>query len=313
MAAGSKLEFGFRDLPGPRRDLIGYGRQAPKVFWPDGARVAVSLVINYEEGSEASHPAGDGRDEHFAELAYPKDPAVRDLATESIHQYGSRAGIWRLARLLDEYGLACTFFAAAVALELNPAVGDYIRASGHEACCHGWRWEELPPLSREEEKARLEAAVASIERTCGERPRGWYSRRASVHTRELLVEEGGFVYDSDAFDDDLPYFVDVKGSRHLVIPYTFVTNDVRFLQELADPTSFYDTCRRGLDYLWEEGATNPRMMSIGLHPRWIGQPARMSALRQLVEHALAKGGVWFARRIDIAEWWLENHAEFRAA
>jgi len=304
---GVTLEFRFRDdLPGPKRELVGYGRRGFDVSWPNGARVAVSLVVNYEEGSEASHPAGDARDEHFAEFAYPKDPAVRDLATESVHQYGSRAGVWRLARLLDEYKLPCTFFAAAVALELNPEVSAYVREAGHEVCSHGWRWEDLPPLGRDEERRRLRAAVESIERTVGERPLGWYSRRASVHTRELVVEEGGFVYDSDAFDDDVPYFVQVLGRRHLVVPYSFVTNDVRFLQDFSDPTSFVDTCTRAFDELWREGG---RMLSVGLHPRWIGQPARLSALRQFVEHALGRGEVWFARRIDIARFWLDRFGE----
>jgi peptidoglycan/xylan/chitin deacetylase (PgdA/CDA1 family) len=294
------------------RDLIGYGREVPKVRWPGEARVAVSLVMAYEEGSEYSWAAGDGRSEALAEIAYPKHPAGRDFSTESVFQYGSRAGIWRLARLLDELDIKCTFFGCAVAYELNPAVGRYIQEAGHESACHGWRWEDVFALSREEELEHLRAAVASMEQTCGERPRGWVSRTLrSPHTRELLAEVGGFVYDSDAFDDDLPYFVENRGERHLVVPYTMVHNDTRFVTgTYGDPTAFLDHCRRAFDYLWEEGATHPRMMSIGLHPRWVGQPARASALREFLLYALEKGDVWFARRIDIAHWWIEHYAEF---
>ena len=230
-----------------------------------------------------------------------------------MYEYGRRAGIWRLARLLDEFQLKCTFFGCAVAFEENPDVGRYIQEAGHEPCCHGWRWEQPYTLSREQEKTQLDAAVASIARTCGERPRGWYSfTPASLHTRELLVEEGGFVYDSDAFNDDLPYFVEVKGSRHLVVPYSLVYNDARFLagQGYTDPTSFFDYCKRALDYLWREGETHPRMISIGLHARWAGQAGRAAALRDFIEYALEKGQVWFARRLDIANWWIERHEEF---
>lgn len=302
-----------QDVPGPRRKYVGYGRNAPRVVWPEGARVAVSIVLNYEEGSEYSKAAGDGRNEGLAEIPYAMDPAYRDLAVESVYEYGSRAGVWRLQRLFDALDIKVTFFAAAVALERNPEVAAWLREAGHEPCSHGWRWEEVWTLSREEEKAHLEAAIKSIEETCGARPLGWYCRYGpSVHTRELLVEEGGFVYDSDAYNDDLPYYVEVKGIQHLVIPYSFTYNDARFVlpQGHSGPEAFFDQLRRGLDYLWDEGETHPRMMSIGLHPRLIGQAARTSALKQFIEYAQDKGGVWFARRIDIANWWNEHHHEF---
>ena len=201
----------------------------------------------------------------------------------------------------------------AAAYELNRAVGRHVQAAGHEPAGHGWRWDNLYTLSREEERANLRRAIESIEQTCGERPRGWYSRTLpSRNTRELLVEEGGFVYDSDAFDDDLPYFVEVGGNRHLILPYTMVQNDSRFMpgQGYSDPFSFFDHCKRAYDYLWDEGATRPRMMSIGLHARWAGQPARASAVKEFIEYALGKGDVWFARRIDIANWWIDHHEEF---
>lgn len=294
------------------RDLIGYGRQGLNVRWPHGARIAISLVLNYEEGSEYSYANGDGRNEIPQEFDYPMPP-IRDLGNESIFDYGSRTGIWRLQRLFDRLKLPVTFFGCAVAFEMNPEVGAYIKEAGHEVCCHGWRWENVSLLDRETERQHLLWAVDSIQRTCGDRPRGWYSRcPASLNTRELLIEEGGFVYDCDSFADDLPFFTRVQEKRHLVIPYSFVTNDSRFLpgQSYSGPDVFLDHCRRTFDYLWEEGETQPKMMSLGLHPRIVGQPSRASALREFLEYCLDRGDVWFARRIDIANWWLENSGSF---
>ena len=298
------------EVPGPLRDLIGYGPDPPDVRWPGGARVALSFIVNYEEGSERSKPAGDDRNESFGELPHGIPPEYRDLRVESVYEYGSRAGIWRLLRLFGAYDIPLTFHAAAVALERNPEVARFIRREGHEACAHGWRWSEQWVLDREEELRRISYAVRSIEETCGQRPRGWYSRYGpSVHTRELLVEHGGFRYDSDAYNDDLPYFVEVNGTRHLVLPYTLIYNDIRFVLApgYTQPDDFFQTCRDGFDYLWDEGAQHPRVMCIGLHPRWAGQPARTAALRRFVDHVLSKGEVWIARRVDIAEYWWEHY------
>lgn len=302
-----------QDVPGPKREYVGYGRHVPRVVWPNDARVAVSFCLNVEESSEYSVVAGDGRNEGLAEIPYLLDPQYRDFCVESVYEYGSRAGVWRVLRLFDKYGIQITFFATAVALERNREVAKWLRESGHEPCCHGWRWEEVWTLSRDEEKAHMDAAIKSMEETCGERPRGWYCRYGpSAHTRDLVVEEGGFVYDSDAYNDDLPYYVEVQGKQHLVLPYTLTYNDARFAVAPghSDPDSFLDQLKRGLDYLWEEGETHPRMMSIGLHPRLIGQAGRTSALRDFIEYAGNKDGVWFARRIDIANWWNEHHLEF---
>ena len=308
------MELVDQDVPGPRRVFPGYGRRQPKVVWPNGAKVAVNLVVNYEEGSEYSKPAGDGRNEGLAEIPYVMDTQYRDLCAESVYEYGSRAGIWRLMRLFDEYDVKVTFYACAVALERNPEVGQWIQEAGHEPCSHGWRWSEHWLFDREQERQHMQWAVESIERTCGERPLGWYCRYGpSVNTRELVVEEGGFVYDADAYNDDLPYFTEVKGKRHLVVPYTLTYNDGRYVlpQGFSGPGDFFDICRRGLDeYLREGEAGYPKMMSIGLHPRWVGQAARVNALREFIEYAQAKGDVWFARRIDIARWWLEHHEEW---
>jgi peptidoglycan/xylan/chitin deacetylase (PgdA/CDA1 family) len=242
------------------------------------------------------------------------DPSVRDLTGESGYEYGSRAGIWRIARALDDYGVRATFLACAVALERNLEVAAYIREQGHEPCCHGWRWEEVFRLTREEEREHMLAAIASLRETCGERPVGWYVRATpSAHTRELLVEEGGFLYDSDAYNDDLPYFVEVLGRQHLVVPYSFVYNDSRFVLApgYAHPDDFTELCSRGLRQLRREGQAGfPKLMSVGVHPRWIGQAGRIDALARLLEEARAAGDVWIATRREIAEWWLAHHHEF---
>lgn len=293
----------------PERDFVGHGRVTPAFRWPHGANVALNFAINYEEGSERSLAFGDDRNEGLAELAREFPAGVRDLATESVYEYGSRAGIWRLARLFDEHDLAVTLFAAAVALERNPAVGEWIAERGHDVCAHGWRWEEHWTLTREEEQRHIALAVESIARMCGARPVGWYCRYGpSEWTRELLVEEGGFLYDSDSYADDLPHQVEVNGTRHLVVPYTFTYNDVRYVSGtgFGSPGDFVDLCRRALDELRREGAAgHPKMMSVGLHPRWSGQAGRTSGLRELVDYALACGDVWIARRRDIAAWWLD--------
>lgn len=301
------------ETPGPKRDMTGYGRHAPRVRWPGDARVAISIVLNYEEGSEYSHPAGDKRNDGLQEVIYAMDPQYRDLAVESVFEYGSRAGVWRLERLLSEFRIPVTFYACAVALERNPEVAAWLREVNHEPCCHGWRWEEVWRLSRAEEMEHIRMAIESIRATTGMRPEGWYCRYGpSVNTRELLIEEGGFTYDSDAYNDDLPYHVDVKGKQHLVVPYSFTYNDGKFglLPGYGSPSDFVDTLKRGFDQLYAEGATHPKMMSIGLHPRLIGQATRISALREFIEYAQSKDKVWFARRIDIARWWQANHASF---
>lgn len=310
------LEMPQRPMQGPARDFIGYGRHVPRVSWPDEARVAVNFVINYEEGSEVQMGA-DGRNESIlGEMALGLEAEYRDLALESVYEYGARAGIWRLARLFDSRRVPVTVFAGAVAVERNREVAAWLRDSPHEICSHGWRWEEVWQLTRDDERAHIHAAVASFESTCGRRPLGWYCRYGpSVHTRELLVEEGGFEYDADAYNDDLPYFVEVGGQRHLVVPYSFTYNDARFVTGTGygAPADFYDNLRRGYDQLWAEGETHPRMMSIGLHPRLVGQASRAHALAEFVDYAQAKGGTWFATRLDIARWWQAHHHSFTAA
>jgi peptidoglycan/xylan/chitin deacetylase (PgdA/CDA1 family) len=296
--------------PGADRDLIGYGGVEPRVRWPGDAHVAVNVVVNYEEGSEYSFPLGDGQNEkHGGEEEYPFSEDKRDLAQESVFEYGSRVGVWRLLRLFAEYDINVTFSACALAFELNPAVPRAARDAGHDLLSHGWRWEEHWRLDRDEEREHIAMAVASFEETWGERPYGYYCRYGpSVNTRELVVAEGGFIYDADAYNDDYPYFVQVGGKDHLVVPYSLTYND---LQGSRTPGDILEYSRRALDELWLEGERGrPKMMSVGLHPRMIGQAGRTSALREFIEHAQQKGNVWFARRLDIAQWWLDHHAEF---
>jgi peptidoglycan/xylan/chitin deacetylase (PgdA/CDA1 family) len=303
------------DRSGPDRDFTGYGRRGAPVRWPGDARVAICLIVNYETGAERSYWAGDGCNEPPQEFSYPPPP-IRDLGNESIFEYGSRTGVWRLQRILDRYRLPVTFHGCARAFELVPEVGAYIAEAGHEVCAHGWRWEDVSRLPREVEREHITRTVASIRRTCGQRPVGWYSKcPPSLSTRELLVEEGGFLYDSDSFADDVPYFTRIGDKSHLVIPYTFVTNDSLFHpgQAYSSPADFLDSCRRTFDMLWDEGEQRPQMMSVGLHPRLAGQPGRAHALRAFLEHCLDRGAVWFARKVDIARWWYDHAAEFERA
>ncbi|MEZ5101547.1 MAG: polysaccharide deacetylase family protein [Thermoleophilia bacterium] len=290
---------------GPGRDLVGYGRTPPRVEWPGGARLALCLVVNYEEGAEYSVP-DDGRPETYG-LGYEFPRDRRNLRLESDYEYGSRVGIWRLLDLFARFDAPVTVHAAATALERNPEVGAAIAELGHEPCAHGYRWEEQWTLDPAAERERIALAVASIERTCGRRPVGWYSRYGpGPTTRRHVVEEGGFLYDADAYNDDLPYEVEVAGRRHLVVPYSGVYNDGR-IGATGDVEGFLALLRRAVDYHWREGEERPRMMTIGLHPRVAGHAARCSALEELLDHCRALGGVWLARREDVARTWLDQH------
>ncbi|KIR61584.1 polysaccharide deacetylase family protein [Micromonospora haikouensis] len=302
--------------PGTERDFLGYGADLPRVEWPGGARVAVSLCLNYEEGAEHSLLDGDDVNEWVGEISYtPTSATHRDLSQESVYEYGSRAGAWRLLRLFERMGTPVTVYGCAEALARNRPLTKAFVEAGHEICSHGLRWREPSGMTEEQERAEIRRAVELIGELCGERPVGWYSRYApSERTRRLLVEEGGFRYDSNAYNDDLPYWVDVAGTRHLVVPYTHTYNDGRFAFSpgYANPTDFFENCRRGIEYLWEEGETSPKMISIGLHARLIGQAGRASALRDLIAWAQELPGVWFARRRDIADWWHANYPDLPA-
>jgi peptidoglycan/xylan/chitin deacetylase (PgdA/CDA1 family) len=267
-------------------------------------------VVNYEEGSERSFAMGDPDQEPMTEWGtYPFPRDIRNLAMESMYEYGSRVGVWRILEALESAGIPSTFFACAVAFEQNPDVARAVVAAGHEVCSHGYRWEEVFRLTKEEEREHIRLAVESFEKTCGKRPVGWYCRYgASVHTRKLVTEEGGFLYDSDAYNDDVPYFVDVEGTRRLVVPYTCDVNDIRFWNSpgLSQADDFFQYMRESFDVLHNEAARGPRMMSIGLHPRMIGRPGRIRSLKRFFDYAAGFEGVWFATREDIARAWLQR-------
>lgn len=288
--------------PGLPRELVGYGAAPPQFGWNDGQqKVAVQFVVNYEEGSEKTFPMGDGENDVLHEIPFKLD-GMRDMAVESVYEYGSRAGIWRLFRVFDTAVIPVTIFAAAVALERNPGVAEKIRSRGDEAAAHGYRWSNGYEMTRDEEAEAIRRAVASIEQTTGERPLGWYSREMSVNTRELVVEEGGFFYDSESYNDDIPYWTSVHGKAHLVVPYSLVVNDCRFVlpQGYSNPNDLFDFAKASLDRLRNDGDDAARMMSVGLHPRFSGNPARADAVARFIDYAQQFDDVWIARRIDVA-------------
>jgi peptidoglycan/xylan/chitin deacetylase (PgdA/CDA1 family) len=301
--------FHNRDFPveGPPRELAGYGEHPPQVRWEGDAKVAVQIVINYEEGSEKTFAMGDGVNDILYELPFAIE-GQRDLAVESMYEYGTRAGIWRLLRVFDAAGVPITWFAAAVALERNPAVAEKLVRRGDDVAGHGYRWSNHFEMTREEEREAIRRAVESIERTTGSRPLGWYCREMSVNTRELLVEEGGFVYDSDCYSDDLPYWTRILGHQHLVVPYGLVVNDARYVvgQGFGSPEHFFEMAKANLDRLRNDGDDVNRMMSIGLHPRISGNPGRSDGLARFIEYGQSLGDVWFTRRIDIANTFVEQ-------
>ncbi len=292
------------------RDLIGYGPNPPDPKWPEAARLALNFVINVEEGSEPSVQDGEGYTEIQHTEAYGRPQAItgRDLAGEGMFEYGSRVGFWRLLRLFQERDLPLTMFACALALERNPLIAEAIRASDHDVCSHGWRWIKHYELTEDEEREHIRKATASLERTTGQRPRGWYCRYGpSINTRRLVVEHGGFLYDSDYYGDELPFWKSVAGQPHLVVPYSLTNNDGKYAGWMGTSDEWFSFIRDAFDMLYDEGRTTPKMMSVGLHPRLIGHPARAAGLQRLLDHVTARPGVWITRRIDIAEHWIATH------
>ena len=290
------------------RDFVGYGPNPPDPRWPGGARLAVNFVLNYEEGSEPSHPDGDGRSESgLTELGTAASGvAGRDLAAESMFEYGARVGVWRLLRLFRERGLPLTAFACARALERNPAVAEAIAAAGHDVCAHGLRWVRHTDLDEAEERRQIAEAHAGIERLVGRAPDGWYCRYApSLNTRRLVAEHGGFLYDSDSYADELPYWTEAAGRPHLVVPYSLTTNDTKFVRGgMSLGGHFTDFLWDAVDQLWEEGASHPKMLSIGLHARVLGHPPRARAFAGFLDGLMRRDRVWIARRVDIARHWV---------
>jgi allantoinase len=297
------------------RDLRGYGRNPPQAGWPGNARIAVQFVLNYEEGGENSVLHGDpGSEQFLSEIigaaAYPD----RHLSMESIYEYGSRAGLWRILREFERRGLPLTVFGVGMALERHPEAASAFVELGHEIACHGYRWIHYQSMPEEIERAHMQRCVEVIRALTGRHPEGWYTGRDSPNTRRLVVEEGGFLYDSDYYGDDLPFWTEVTKSDgkvrpHLVVPYTLDTNDMRFAtaQGFNSGEQFLAYLKDSFDILYEEGAETPKMLSIGLHCRLIGRPGRFAALRRFLDHIAAHDRVWVCRRVDIARHWAETH------
>ena len=292
------------------RDLIGYGANPPHANWPNGARIALQIVMNYEEGGENCVLHGDAGAETFlSEIIGAEPVAGRHMSMESLYEYGSRAGVWRLLRLFRKYDIPVTVFAVAMALARNEDVAKAIMADGHEICSHGLRWINYQDVDIETERAHMAEAIRIITDITGERPLGWYTGRTSPNTGKLVAEDGGFLYDADDYSDDLPFWRTVNTKPQLIVPYTLDTNDMRFAspQGFNAGDQFYSYLKDAFDALYAEGADTPKMLSIGLHCRIIGRPGRIRALERFFKYVKSFDHVWYARRIDIARHWHTEH------
>jgi allantoinase len=292
------------------RDLIGYGAKPPKPKWPGGARVALQFVLNYEEGGENSILHGDKASEAFLSeiIGAQALEGVRHMSMESLYEYGSRVGVWRILNLFARYEIPFTVYGVAMAMERNPAAVDAFLKGGHEIASHGWRWINYQYVPEAVEREHMQRAMEIHRKLTGERPLGWYTGRTSPNTRRLVVEEGGFLYDADDYNDDLPWYDTRYGKPQLVVPYTLDTNDMRFAtaQGFNCGDQFLSYLKDAFDVLYDEGHRSPRMMSVGLHCRLIGRPGRLKSLEQFLKYVRGKK-VWFARRVDIARHWLKHH------
>jgi putative urate catabolism protein len=293
------------------RDMVGYGASAPKARWPRGARLALQFVLNYEEGGESSILHGDKASEAFLSEIVAAQPleGVRHMSMESLYEYGSRVGVWRLLELFRNHHVPLTVFGVAMALERNPGVVEAFLKAGHEIASHGWRWINYQHVPLEVERSHMQRAIEIQKKLTGERPLGWYTGRTSPNTRRLVVEDGGFLYDADDYNDELPWYDTRYGKPQLVVPYTLDANDMRFAtaQGFNSGQQFFDYLKDSFDVLYEEGRRVPRMMSVGLHCRLAGRPGRIASLEKFLKYAKTKSKVWFARRIDIARHWLKQH------
>ena len=297
------------------RDMIGYGANPPRADWPDSARIAVQFVLNYEEGGESNVLHGDSGSEQFlSEIIGAESYPARHLSMESIYEYGSRAGVWRLLREFESRGLPLTIFAVAMALQRNPELTTELVRLKHEIACHGLRWIHYQQVDEAVEREHMQQALEIIETLTGTRPEGWYTGRDSPNTRRLVVEQGDLLYDSDYYGDDLPLWTQIEtGSGdirpHLVVPYALDTNDMRFAtaQGFNSGEQFYEYLRDSFDVLYAEGEHRPKMLSIGLHCRLVGRPGRFRALQRFLDYLQQHEQVWICRRIDIARHWIARH------
>jgi putative urate catabolism protein len=305
-----------KNLPQYPRDLVGYGRSPPDPRWPGGARICVQFVINYEEGGERNILHGDATSEAFLSdvLGAQPWPGQRHMNVESMYEYGSRAGFWRLWRIFTERQIPATVFAVATALARHPEAVAAMREANWEIASHGLKWIDYKDMPESEERAHLAEAIRIHTSATGERPLGWYTGRSSENTLKAVLDEGGFLYSSDSYADDLPYWINGPKGPHLIIPYTLDANDMRFVnaQGFADSEEFFAYLKDAFDVLYAEGERSPKMMSVGLHCRLVGRPGRAAALIRFLDYIAQRNGVWTARRIDIARHWQREHRALAA-
>ena len=316
MAVENEFAAGWRDgTPDDTgdypRDLVGYGGTPPDPQWPGKARLAVQFVLNYEEGGENCLLHGDAQSEVYLSEIVGLQPLTdaRSLTMESMYEYGSRAGFWRLLRLFAERDIRLTVFAVAMALQRNPKAADALIRAGHEIASHGWRWIDYQDIDEDTERAHMLRAIDVIAQATGQRPLGWYTGRVSPNTRRLVAEEGGFLYDADSYSDDLPYWELAAGRPQLIVPYTLDINDMKFagFQGFNSGDQFFAYLKDSFDWLYAEGEREPKMMSVGLHCRIAGRPGRTAALAMFLDYVQNHEDVWICRRVDIARHWHEHH------
>ena len=290
--------------------MVGYGAKKLKVKWPNNARIALQIVLNYEEGAENCVLHGDKHSEVFlSEIIGAQPVKARHISMESLYEYGSRSGFWRLHKLFQEKKIPITIFGVGMALEKNPEICKAIKDANYEVASHGWRWIDYQSVKKSEEKKHMKLAIKKIKEIFGERPLGWYTGRCSPNTRDLVFEEGGFLYDSDSYSDDLPYWEIRKKKKQLIIPYTLDNNDMRFVSNQGFNTGdhFFSYLKDSFDALYEEGKTNPKMMSVGLHCRLVGRPGRIQSLKKFLDYILKHDDIWICKRIDIAKYWIKKY------
>ena len=293
------------------RDLVGYGSKGKKISWPNNAKLALQIVLNYEEGGENSILNGDKYSETFlSEIIGAKAIKGRHISMESIYEYGSRSGFWRLDRLFREKKIPVTIFGVGLALKQNPDVCNAIKNGDYEIAAHGYRWIDYQNVKKTIEKKHMQQAIKTIKDIFGSRPLGWYTGRCSPNTRDLIFDDGGFLYDSDSYSDDLPYWEYRNKKKQLIIPYTLDNNDMRFATNQGFNTGdhFYNYLKDSFDALYEEGKTSPKMMSVGLHCRLIGRPGRIQSLKKFIDYVLKFDDIWICKRIDIAKHWIKNYS-----
>ena len=293
------------------RDFVGYGSKGKKISWPNEAKLALQFVLNYEEGGENSVLNGDKYSETFlSEIIGAKAIKGRHMSMESIYEYGSKAGFWRLDKLFKENKIPVTIFGVGLALKQNPEVCNAIKNGDYEIAAHGYKWIDYQDIKKSVEKKHMQQAIKIIKDIFGSRPSGWYTGRCSPNTRDLVFEDGGFLYDSDSYSDDLPYWEERGKKKQLIVPYTLDNNDMRFATNQGFNTGdhFYNYLKDSFDVLYEEGKTSPKMMSVGLHCRLIGRPGRIQSLKRFIDYVSKFDDIWICKRVDIAKHWIKNYS-----